>query len=115
MTPAETEKVEKDAVRKAKIDEVMKKRTWYIEARVGSNNYRGDVVHFIDDRRGTDGGYDNMRAEEYVAGLLVDQEALIEQIAIFLEYAERYGCIPSEVSLAKATAVVFDVMNRSKR
>ena len=45
------------------------KRTWYIEARVGSKNYRGQYVRFIDDRRTTDGGYDNVPAEEAYATL----------------------------------------------
>lgn len=65
------------AVRDAEITLTLKNKTWYVEARIGSENYRGRVVRFIDDRRGTaDNGYDNMPVEEYIAGLLVDIEYL---------------------------------------
>jgi hypothetical protein len=44
---------------------------WYIEARVGSANHRGDVVRFINDRRSAaGGGYWNAPAHEVFAALL---------------------------------------------
>jgi hypothetical protein len=44
---------------------------WYIEARVGSANHRGDVVRFINDRRSAaGGGYWNAPAHEVFASLL---------------------------------------------
>lgn len=45
-------------------------KTWYIEARVGSENHRGECVRFIDDRRGTDGEYINVPAEQKMAELM---------------------------------------------
>ena len=46
-------------------------KSWYIEARVGSANHRGDCVRFIDDRRnlrpeeaGERGTYDNRPVED---------------------------------------------------
>lgn len=65
-------------------------RTWYIEARVGSENYRGDLVHFIDDRRGTDGEYINMPAEKKMAELMHDVEMLRESLRIAQNDANDY-------------------------
>lgn len=45
-------------------------KTWYIETRVGSENHRGECVRFIDDRRGSDGEYINMPAEQKMAELM---------------------------------------------
>ncbi|HUX15405.1 MAG TPA: hypothetical protein VMW52_02975 [Phycisphaerae bacterium] len=47
----------------------MSTRTWYVEARVGRANYRGDCVRYVDDRRGGDGEYVNIPADDRVAEL----------------------------------------------
>lgn len=66
---------------------ILKTRTWYIEARVGSNNYGGKLVHFIDDRRGVKppavrpNTYDNRWAEEVMAELLAENEELRAALA----------------------------------
>ena len=52
------------------------RRTWYIEARVGSENYGGRLVHFIDDRRGGDGAYINRPAEEVLAEAFAEVDRL---------------------------------------
>jgi hypothetical protein len=56
-------------------------RRWYIEARVGSENYRGDVVRFIVDRRGDpslregESSYVNRAAAEAFADALSRAES----------------------------------------
>lgn len=65
-------------------------RDWYVEARPGSANYRGDCVRFVRDWY-TDRGrqYTNEPAEDVIAQLLEERHAAIWRAEEVLEKAER--------------------------
>lgn len=58
--------------------------TWYVEARVGADNFRGECVRFIDDRRQQEEGplYENRAVEQYIAELLADRKVLLGLLSV---------------------------------
>lgn len=78
-------------------------RDWYVEARVGSENYRGHYVHFIRDWHTDEGRqYVNAKAEDVIAQLLEERDAAIR------ERDEARGCNPdawTHVRASEAAAV----------
>jgi hypothetical protein len=78
MTDDDRKKVAAEAVRKAEIEEILKKKTWYVEARVGSENHGAEHIKFIDDKRHIareqGGGYDNIPIETFIAGLMYERD-----------------------------------------
>jgi hypothetical protein len=73
------------------------RKDWYIEARIGSDNFRGDRVRYIRDYRREDGtrGYVNMPAEQRMAELLsqlASQAAEIEKLRAIAEAPAPTGC-----------------------
>lgn len=83
-------------------------KTWYVEARVGSNNYRGELVHFIDDRRQTakegEQLYINRPVEEVI------QELMDELAATRSAAGPDEGQDSAQVSgVLKAAQELFDI------
>lgn len=79
LTDDERKKVADEAIRKAEIQRILETRTWLVEARVGSGNYRGESIRFLD------GNSVNCDTETVIAELMFERD-------MWRRRAEKHGC-----------------------